>query len=200
MKKQSNTNRKPNEAHEYFRLTYQEDGAEVRALFTAAELRRPKERAARQPEEFAGAPQLGILTRIRKAIARVLPLAALALLLTGCGTTVTQIAQSAGEKNVNITGYMMYGVVETNSADTATPQGKLIIGDVTYKSRKVGIPATQKVPNTGYYKHTKRKTLFGTEETVTEFDWTAATPNEAKEIQKALQEQAAKDAEVAAEK
>ena len=71
----------------------------------------------------------------------------------------------------------MLGDVETASPETGTPTGKLIIGRVTYKSRKVAIPADQKVPTTGYYKATKTKSLFGTEEEIVEYDFTSESPD-----------------------
>jgi hypothetical protein len=43
----------------------------------------------------------------------------------------------------------------------------------------VGIPADQKVPTTGYFKATKTKSLFGTEEQIIEYDFTAGSDAEA---------------------
>jgi len=77
-------------------------------------------------------------------------------------------------------GYLMYGGIETVDAATSAPTGKLIIGRLTYKSRKVGIPADQKVPTTGYFKATKTKSLFGTEEAIMEYDFTAGSDADAK--------------------
>ena len=71
----------------------------------------------------------------------------------------------------------MLGNIQTASPETGTPSGKLIIGRVTYKSRKVAIPANQKVPTTGYYKATKTKSLFGTEEKIIEYDFTSESPD-----------------------
>jgi len=85
-------------------------------------------------------------------------------------------------------GYTMIGKIETNNSETATPQGVLIIGNVTYRSRKVGIPADQKTPNTGSYKRVKRKTLFGTEETTTTWDYTSGSDKDAETALKAFQE------------
>lgn len=87
--------------------------------------------------------------------------------------------QSASGKNLNMDGYLMLGEVETANAETGTPVGKLIIGRVTYKSRKVGIPADQKVPTTGYFKATATKSFFGTEEKIVEYDFTAGSDAEA---------------------
>ena len=113
-------------------------------------------------------------------------LLALALLTGGCGSTVGKMTKSASGKNLNLDGYVMLGELETANAETATPQGKLIIGRVTYKSRKVGIPADQKVPTTGYFKATKTKSLFGTEEAIIEYDFTAGNEADAKAAEEVL--------------
>ena len=73
----------------------------------------------------------------------------------------------------------MLGKVETANAETGTPQGRLIIGRVTYKSRRVGIPADQKVPTTGNFKSTETESLFGTRDKIIEFDFTAGSDAEA---------------------
>ena len=99
--------------------------------------------------------------------------------IAGCGTTVRKMTESASGKNLNMDGYLMLGELETANPETATPQGKLVIGRVTYKSRKVGIPADQKVPTTGYFKSTRTKSLFGTEEEIVEYDFTASGESEA---------------------
>jgi len=108
-------------------------------------------------------------------------------LLAGCGTTGKAVTQSASGKNLNLDGYVMLGELETANPETATPQGRLILGRVTYKSRKVGIPADQKVPTTGYFKATKTKSLFGTEETIFEYDFTAGSDADAKKALEALE-------------
>lgn len=113
-------------------------------------------------------------------------IAAGALGLTGCNSTTKGMTQSASGKNLNLDGYVMLGDVEASNAETGTPQGRLIIGRVTYKSRRVGIPADQKVPTTGYFKSTKTKSLFGTEEEIVEWDFTAGTEQEAKAVMEKL--------------
>ena len=113
-------------------------------------------------------------------------IAAGALGLTGCNSTAKAMTQSASGKNLNLDGYVMVGDVEASNAETGTPQGRLIIGRVTYKSRRVGIPADQKVPTTGYFKSTKTKSLFGTEEEIVEWDFTAGTEQEAKAVMEKL--------------
>ncbi len=107
-----------------------------------------------------------------------------ALVLAGCNSTARAMTQSASGKNLD--GYVMVGDVEASNAETGTPQGRLIIGRVTYKSRRVGIPSDQKVPTTGYYKSTKTKTLFGTEEEIVEWDFTAGSDAEAKSVMEKL--------------
>ena len=113
-------------------------------------------------------------------------IAAGALGLVGCNSTTKAMTQSASGKNLNLDGYVMVGDVEASNAETGTPQGRLIIGRVTYKSRRVGIPADQKVPTTGYFKSTKTKSLFGTEEEIVEWDFTAGSDAEAKAVMEKL--------------
>ena len=50
-----------------------------------------------------------------------------------------------------------------------------------------GIPADQKVPNTGNFKSTKTKSLFGTEEHIIEYDWTAGSDADNKAAEERLQ-------------
>ena len=109
-----------------------------------------------------------------------------ALVLAGCNSTARAMTQSASGKNLNLDGYVMVGDVEASNAETGTPQGRLIIGRVTYKSRRVGIPADQKVPTTGYFKSTKTKSLFGTEEEIVEWDFTTGSDAEAKAVMEML--------------
>lgn len=107
---------------------------------------------------------------------------------TGCGTTGKAVTQSASGKNLNLDGYVMLGKIETANPETATPQGEMIMGRVTYKSRKVGIPADQKVPTTGYFKATQTENLFGTKETIIEYDFTAGSDADAKTALQKLEE------------
>ena len=113
--------------------------------------------------------------------------AVLIVLLAGCASTGKAMTQSASGKNLNLDGYVMLGELETANPETATPQGKIIIGRVTYKSRKVGIPADQKTPTTGYFKATKTKSLFGPEEAIIEYDFTAGSDADAKSALEALE-------------
>ena len=104
-----------------------------------------------------------------------LAFAALAFTLTSCSSAGRAVADSASGKNLDLSGYVMLGELETANNETLSPQGRMILGRVTYKSRKVGIPADQKVPNTGSFRATKSTSLFGTEEMIIEYDWTAGS-------------------------
>ena len=97
----------------------------------------------------------------------------------GCRSAAETICQSTDGKNVSLDGYVMYGSADTADSASGMPVGKLIIGRVTYKSRKVAIPADQKVPCTGNFKFTRSKSLFGTEEQIVEYDFTAGSDAEA---------------------
>ena len=120
-------------------------------------------------------------------VAGILIIIAVLLSLTGCTSTGAKITESASGKNLGLDGYVLLGELETANPDTVTPQGKIIIGRLTYKSRKVGIPADQKVPTTGYFKATKTKSLFGIEEEIIEYDFTAGSDADAKAAQEALE-------------
>ena len=110
------------------------------------------------------------------------------LLLTGCASTAKSMTESAAGKNLNLDGYVMLSELETANPETGTPNGKILIGRMTYKSRKVGIPADQKVPTAGYFKSTKTKSLFGTEEEIIEYDFTAGSDADAEKALKILEE------------
>ena len=101
--------------------------------------------------------------------------AVLVFALNACSSTGRAVADSASGKNLDLSGYVMLGELETANNETLLPQGRMILGRVTYKSRKVGIPADQKVPNTGSFRATKSTSLFGTEEMIIEYDWTAGS-------------------------
>lgn len=109
------------------------------------------------------------------------------ILFTGCQSTTEKLTESASTKNVNAGGYVMFGKVEIANPETATPQGILVVGKVEYRSRKVGIPADQKVPTTGNFKATKSIGLFGTEEQIIEYDFTAGSDADAKAALEALE-------------
>lgn len=107
--------------------------------------------------------------------------------LAGCASTGKAITNSASGKNLNLEGYVMLGKIETSNPETGTPQGEMIMGRVTYKSRRVGIPADQKVPTAGYFKATKTKSFFGTEEIIIEYDFTAGSDKDAETALKELE-------------
>ena len=116
-------------------------------------------------------------------------LAAAALLLTGCAGNVANITASAAGKNLDLTGWMMLGTAETFDSTTAAPAGKIIVGRVNYKSRRVAIPADHKVPNTGSFRATTTESLLGTRETIIEYDFTAGSAGEAAAIAEKLESQ-----------
>lgn len=109
------------------------------------------------------------------------------LFLTGCNSTGRAVTESASGKNLDLSGYVMLGELETANNETLSPQGRMILGRVTYKSRKVGIPADQKVPNSGNFRATKSTSLFGTEEIIIEYDWTAGSDADAVAAEQRLQ-------------
>lgn len=100
----------------------------------------------------------------------------------GCQSTTDKLAESASNKNVTAGGYISMGEVEIANPETGTPQGRIITGKLEYRSRKVGIPADQKVPTTGFFKATKSIGLFGTEDMVIEYDFTAGSDADAKAV------------------
>jgi len=103
----------------------------------------------------------------------IFSLSALALMTAACSSATRAVTDSASAKNLDLSGYVMLGELETANNETLSPQGRMILGRVTYKSRKVGIPADQKVPNSGYFRATRSTSLFGTEDVIIEYDWTA---------------------------
>ena len=107
--------------------------------------------------------------------------------LTACNSTGRAMTDSASGKNLDLSGYVMLGELETANNETLSPQGRMILGRVTYKSRKVGIPVDQKVPNTGSFRATKSTSLFGTEDVIIEYDWTAGSNADARAAEQKLQ-------------
>ena len=107
--------------------------------------------------------------------------------LCGCSSTARAVTDSAFGKNLDLSGYVMLGELETANNETLSPQGRMILGRVTYKSRKVGIPADQKVPNSGSFRATKSTSLFGTEDVIIEYDWTAGSDADAMVAEQRLQ-------------
>lgn len=125
----------------------------------------------------------------------IIMIAAAMLALCGCAGTTRALTSSASGKNLGLDGFVMLGELETANPETATPQGRMIMGRVTYKSRRVGIPADQKVPTAGNFRATKTKSLLGTEEMIIEYDFTAGSDADAEKVAAALkakQEAAAK--------
>lgn len=122
-----------------------------------------------------------------KAIKSYIVAICVVVFLCGCQSTTKNLTDATGTKNVNVSGYLMLGELEIANPETITPQGRMIIGKVEYRSRKVGIPADQKVPTTGFFKATQSESLFGTKETVIEYDFTAGSDADAKAALEALE-------------
>ena len=116
---------------------------------------------------------------MKKILTPALLMLALAAAFQGCKSNAEIICASTDGKNIGMDGYVMYGSVDTADDLTGTPTGKMIIGRLTYKSRKVSIPADHKVPCTGNFKSIRTKSLFGTEEHIVEYDFTAGDEKEA---------------------
>ncbi|MBR1951866.1 MAG: hypothetical protein IKA32_04780 [Lentisphaeria bacterium] len=117
----------------------------------------------------------------------------------GCNSTGKAVTQSASGKNLNLDGFLMMGKIETANPETGMPQGEMITGRVAYKSRRVSVPADQKVPTTGNFKATKTKSLFGTEELIIEYDFTAGSDADAKAALAELEKRSAAAAKAFAE-
>ena len=116
----------------------------------------------------------------------VLWMIALVLILTGCAGN-KEIYKSVSGKNVDADGFVSLGKIETANPETGTPQGEFIVGRLTYKSRRVGIPADQKVPTTGHFRATETESLLGTKEKIVEYDFTAGSDAEAERALKELE-------------
>ncbi len=116
-------------------------------------------------------------------------LAAAALFLTGCAGNTAHFTASAAGKNLDLTGWMMLGTAEAFDSTNAAPAGKIIVGRVNYKSRRVAIPADHKVPNTGSFRATTTESLLGTRETIIEYDFTAGSAEDAAAISEKLESQ-----------
>ena len=110
----------------------------------------------------------------------------IAAMTAGCRTQNGTFSGTEN-KNIDMSGYVMYSKVQTADSSTGTPVGKIIMGRVNYKSRKVGIPADQKIPFTGNFKSTRTKTIFGTEEHIVEYDFTAGSETEAAAVSAKLE-------------
>ena len=117
--------------------------------------------------------------------------AAAALLLSGCSSTTEKLTASASGKNLNLDGYLLLGEIESASQESGTPQGRFILGRASYKSRRVGIPADQKVPTTGNFKAVKSQSVFGISEFIIEYDFTAGSDQEAQTAIAELEKQRA---------
>ena len=119
---------------------------------------------------------------------------ALVLFLAGCAGN-KEIFRSTSGKNVDADGFLSIGKIETANPETGTPSGEFIFGRITYKSRRVGIPADQKVPNTGHFRSTETTSAFGTKEKIVEYDFTAGSDADAERAFKEFERLKAEAAE-----
>ena len=128
---------------------------------------------------------------------KIVPLVIFLLIFAtaGCNSTASALTGSAAGKNVDLSGYVMLGKIETVNPDTAAPEGKLIIGRVNYKSRLVAVDKNKQIPTAGSFRATHTVSLFGTEETIIEYDFTAAGADAAGKICQVLEQQKSAAAE-----
>ena len=115
--------------------------------------------------------------------------AAVLLPAGGCIGTADKLANSAGEKNLDLSGYLMLGKIETINPQTAAPEGKLIIGRANYKSRLVAVDKNKQIPTAASFRALRTVSLFGTEEFIIEYDFTAANADAAGRICSMLEDQ-----------
>ena len=108
------------------------------------------------------------------------------VLLCGCSSD-RSLVQSAGAKNLDLSGYVMLGEIQTANPETATPLGRLLLGRVTYRSRLTGIPKEQKVPDSAAFRAVQTESLLGTRELIVEYDFTASNSDSAAAAVKALE-------------
>jgi hypothetical protein len=108
------------------------------------------------------------------------------LLLCGCSSE-RSLVQSAGAKNLDLSGYVMLGEIQTATPETSTPLGRLLLGRVTYRSRLTGIPQEQKVPDSAAFRAVQTESLLGTRELIVEYDFTASNSDSAAAAVKALE-------------
>ena len=110
---------------------------------------------------------------MRKNLYKLLFCSLYCIALTGCSSTTKTLLTQTGAKNVNIDGCIMSAQLESASIATNVPQGKLLIGNAAYRSRRVGIPIDQKVPVAVFFRAERNTSIFGTGNIVLEYDFTA---------------------------
>ena len=123
---------------------------------------------------------------MKKYLTTVLAISVM-VILAGCADFSKNLTESAAGKNIDLSGYVMLGELESVNQETASPLGRLIMGRVSYKSRKVAIPADQKVPTAGYFRAVSTESLLGTRETIIEYDFTAGSEADAAKALEALE-------------
>lgn len=115
--------------------------------------------------------------------------AAVLIFSAGCNSNYEKFTESAAGKNLDISGYFMQGKVEAVSPETSTPIGKFILGRINYKSRLIAVGKDKQIPTAGAFRAVQSVSVFGTRETVIEYDFTAADPQTAANIVQALEQQ-----------
>lgn len=112
------------------------------------------------------------------------------LSLTACSSTAGKLTKATAGKSVTMRGGISYLQGTITNPETGTPEITTIAGNVSYKGRIVGIGKEHRTPNTGNFRAVKSKGIFGGEEIVIEWDYTADSPETAKAVEKAMQEKA----------
>ena len=110
----------------------------------------------------------------------IITLAALAALLSGCSSMVKDVTAATGEKNVNASGYLVYGKLTTALdpvTGTPAPSGTWLTGNLNYKSTVVSIPKGHTVPDSGDYERTESASIFNSDAktTTVKFSFTASS-------------------------
>ena len=112
--------------------------------------------------------------------------AALLLLFSGCSSH-NSFERSYGTENLDLSGYVMLGEIQSANPETMTPLGRLLIGRATYRRRTTGIPQEQKVPDSAAFRAVQTESLLGTRELIVEYDFTASNADSAAAAVKALE-------------
>lgn len=100
-------------------------------------------------------------------------------LAAGCSSMVKDVTSATGEKNVNASGYLVYGKLTTALdpvTGTPAPSGTWLTGNLNYKSIVVSVPEGNKVPDSGDYERTESASIFNSnaKTTTVKFSFTAS--------------------------
>lgn len=101
-------------------------------------------------------------------------------LAAGCSSMVKDVTSATGEKNVNASGYLVYGKLTTALdpvTGTPAPSGTWLTGNLNYKSTVVSIPNGHSVPDSGDYERTESASIFNSDAktTTVKFSFTASS-------------------------